>query len=233
MNTNDGRKVKKVTTRRRQRAAGEQRVGPEHLLQPAADEADEGHHHDQRARRGLAERQAVDHLRAAEPLVLLDRALVDVGQHRVGAAEGQQRGLGEEPAHLRQRAVPALRARRAPPSPAPTAPRPTPSTLAKWPREKRACAGVGVSSSISAGAVALLRVAVSAAEREHLRRSAARRSGRSARPPARWPGTACRTRRSRRTPPPRCPTSSAFFSARVPMRCAACSTSAVTAGLMP
>ncbi len=37
--------------------------GPEHLLQPAADEADEGHHHDQRAGRRLAQRQAVDHLR--------------------------------------------------------------------------------------------------------------------------------------------------------------------------
>ena len=40
---------------------------------------------------------------------LLDRALVDVGQHRVGAAEGEQRRLREEGAHLRERALPALR----------------------------------------------------------------------------------------------------------------------------
>ncbi len=37
---------------------------------------------------------------------MLDRALVDVGQHRVRAAEGEQRRLGEEPSHLRERAVP-------------------------------------------------------------------------------------------------------------------------------
>ena len=63
MKRNDGRKVKKVTTQAASSAAGEQGVGPEQRLLPAADEADEGHDHDQRSRRGLAERQAVDHLR--------------------------------------------------------------------------------------------------------------------------------------------------------------------------
>ena len=58
-----------------------------------ADEADERDDHDERSRRRLAEREAVDHLRRREPAVGLDRALVDVGQHRVGAAERQQRGL--------------------------------------------------------------------------------------------------------------------------------------------
>ena len=68
----------------------------------APEQTDEGHHHDQRARRGLAQRQAVDHLRAGEPAEVLHRALVHIGQHRIGAAEGQQRRLGEELAHVVQ-----------------------------------------------------------------------------------------------------------------------------------
>ncbi|MNI55805.1 hypothetical protein D3C73_1107770 [compost metagenome] len=72
-----------------------------------ADKTDEGDNHDQRTWRGFTERQAVDHLRRRQPSVVADRALVDVRQHRVGAAKGQQRGLGEEPGHLGQRAFPA------------------------------------------------------------------------------------------------------------------------------
>lgn len=48
----------------------------------------------------LAEGQAVDHLGGADPAVVFDRTLEHIGQHRVGAAERQQRSLGEEPAHL-------------------------------------------------------------------------------------------------------------------------------------
>lgn len=91
-----------------EQAAGEKHVGAEHLLAPAADEADEGHHHDQRPGRGFAEREPVDHLRGCQPLVVHDRALEHVRQHRIRTAERQQRRLGEEPAHLRRRAVPAL-----------------------------------------------------------------------------------------------------------------------------
>ena len=104
-----------------------------------------------------------------QPVILVDRALVDVGQHRVGAAEGQQRGLGEEPGHLRERAVRALRQRRAPPSEAPRAPGPATRTVARCAREKRACCGVGVSSSIRAGPYAVVRRVVAAAEHEMLR----------------------------------------------------------------
>jgi hypothetical protein len=35
---------------------------------------------------------------------MLDAALIDVGQHRIGAAESDQRGLGEEHPHVVQRA---------------------------------------------------------------------------------------------------------------------------------
>ncbi|MCY1455671.1 hypothetical protein D9M71_728200 [compost metagenome] len=38
---------------------------------------------------------------------MADSPLIDIGQHRIGTAESQQRRLGEEPAHLRQCAVPA------------------------------------------------------------------------------------------------------------------------------
>ena len=39
---------------------------------------------------------------------MLDRRLVDIGQNGIGTAKGQQRSFGEEPAHLRQRVLPAL-----------------------------------------------------------------------------------------------------------------------------
>ncbi len=61
-----------------------------------AEERDELHDHDQRARRGLGEGEAADHLAGCEPAVDLDGLLGDVGQHGVGAAEGDQRGAGEE-----------------------------------------------------------------------------------------------------------------------------------------
>ena len=61
-----------------------------------AHEADELHDHDQRAGRGLGQAQAIQHLAGLEPAVGLDRLLRDVGQHGVGAAEGDDRHLAEE-----------------------------------------------------------------------------------------------------------------------------------------
>ena len=78
--------------------AEEECVGSEHLARPAADEAHERDDHEQRTRRRLAQHQAVDHLRRADPAMRLDRALDDVGQHGIGAAEGDARSPGEEPA---------------------------------------------------------------------------------------------------------------------------------------
>ncbi|MOA04000.1 hypothetical protein D3C78_1235320 [compost metagenome] len=82
-------------------------IRPEDLKHVGADEPDEGDDHDQRTRGGFTKRQAVDHLRRRQPSIVTDRALIDIRQHRVGAAKGQQRGLGEEPGHLGQRAFPA------------------------------------------------------------------------------------------------------------------------------
>jgi diguanylate cyclase (GGDEF)-like protein len=92
---------------RAQAARERDRFRPERRPAPGADEPDEGDDHDQRARCGLAEGKAVDHLRGRKPVVMLDGALVDVGQHRVSAAEREQRRLGEEPRHLREDVVPA------------------------------------------------------------------------------------------------------------------------------
>ena len=156
--------------RRAATPASERAIGAEDRLRPAADEADERDHHDQRPRRGLAERQAVDHLRRRQP-VLLDRALVDVRQHRVGAAERQQRRLGEEPRHLRQRRLPAA-ARPAPPAAPPTAPRHDRTDAPSRAPRKRACAGVGVSSSMSAGPMPSLPARVAAAAAKLCRREA-------------------------------------------------------------
>ena len=59
-------------------------------------EADELQHHDQRARRGLGHAEAVEHLARLQPVIMLDRLLGDIGQHRIGAAERHHRHLGEE-----------------------------------------------------------------------------------------------------------------------------------------
>ena len=104
MKMNEGRKVNKVATAAPATPAASCADGPNSRVGPAADEADKGDNHDQRAGSGFAERQAVDHLAGGQPVVVFDAALVDVGQHGIGAAEGHQRGLGEEPAHLRERA---------------------------------------------------------------------------------------------------------------------------------
>ena len=61
-----------------------------------AEERDELHDHDQRARRGLRQGEAPDHLAGRQPAVGLDGRLRDVGEHGVGAAEGHQRHAAEE-----------------------------------------------------------------------------------------------------------------------------------------
>ena len=58
----------------------------------------------ERPRRRLRQRDAVERLRRRQPAVLAHRRVGDVGQHRVGAAEGHQRGDAEEQVELtRQR----------------------------------------------------------------------------------------------------------------------------------
>src|SRR5919199_3474101 len=51
-------------------------------------------------RRRLGHAEPVQHLARREPVVTLDGLLGDVGQHRVGAAEGDHRHLGEEQGDL-------------------------------------------------------------------------------------------------------------------------------------
>ena len=65
-----------------------------------AHEAHELQHHDQRPRGRLRQTEADRHLAGLEPSVRPDGRLVDVGEHGVRAAERDDRGLGEEPAHL-------------------------------------------------------------------------------------------------------------------------------------
>ena len=74
------------------------------------DEADEGVDHDQRARGGLAEGQAGDHVLGGKPAVVVDGGVGDERQHRVGAAEGDQRGDGEEAGELADQAAERRRA---------------------------------------------------------------------------------------------------------------------------
>ena len=51
--------------------------------------------------RRLRHAEAVEHLARLEPAVVLDRLLRDIGQHRIGAAEGHHRHLAEEDGDLR------------------------------------------------------------------------------------------------------------------------------------
>jgi hypothetical protein len=74
---------------------------------PAADEADELQHHDERAGRGLGEGEAAHHLRMRKPAVGFDGLLRDIGQHGVSSAEGDERGFAKEEALLGLRAAPA------------------------------------------------------------------------------------------------------------------------------
>ena len=76
-------------------------------------EADELHHHDQRPRGGLGHAEPVEHLAGLEPAIGLDRLLRHVGEHGIGAAEGDDGHLREEDADIaedvdRCRAAPAM-----------------------------------------------------------------------------------------------------------------------------
>ncbi len=81
--------------------AGEHRGEGARLLMRGV-EADETQHQDQRPRRRLCERQAIDHVAGGEPAIALHRLLRDVGEHGIGAAESDHCHLGEEQAHLRE-----------------------------------------------------------------------------------------------------------------------------------
>jgi len=69
------------------------------------EEADELHHHDQRPRGGLGHAEPVQHLAGLEPAVRLDRLLRHVGEHGVGAAEGDHSHLREKPADRGERVI--------------------------------------------------------------------------------------------------------------------------------
>jgi hypothetical protein len=61
-----------------------------------AHEADELGDHDQRPRRRLGHAEPVQHLARRQPAVVLHRLLRDVGEHRIGAAEGDDGHDAEE-----------------------------------------------------------------------------------------------------------------------------------------
>src|SRR5207342_3678712 len=70
-----------------------------------AKEADELHHHDQRAGCRLGKGEAIEHLSGREPVECLDGLLRYIGEHGVCAAEGHHRGLAEEDAFACEHAV--------------------------------------------------------------------------------------------------------------------------------
>src|SRR6266568_49950 len=68
----------------------------------SSEEANEDPDRDERARRGLSQRQCVDHLAVGDPSVGRDRTFADVRQHRVGATEREEPDLGEEPGDVEE-----------------------------------------------------------------------------------------------------------------------------------
>ena len=67
------------------------------------EEADELEHHDQRSGRGFGKAEAVEHLAGFQPAIMLDRLLPDIGEHRIGAAEGDHRRRSRRRSRSRRR----------------------------------------------------------------------------------------------------------------------------------
>ena len=87
-----GVKVTQVV-RRPPSVAGQQRRQGTGLAE-GGQKADELRDHDQRPGRRLGHAEAVQHLAWLQPVIVLDRLLGDIGQYRVGAAEGDDGHLG-------------------------------------------------------------------------------------------------------------------------------------------
>ena len=85
-----------------------QAIRTKYGLDIATDKANEGDNHDERPRCRFTQRQAINHLGRRQPAIAVHSPLIDIGQHGIGAAEGQQGSLGEEPAHLRQGVLPTV-----------------------------------------------------------------------------------------------------------------------------
>ncbi len=106
-NPKETRDERRPRSNQRTERACEQRRESARMI-PAAHEADELQNHDERSRCCLGETEAVHHLTWLKPAIGSGRLLRDVGQNRVGAAEGDHRGFAEEETFLEQCGVPAL-----------------------------------------------------------------------------------------------------------------------------
>src|SRR5260370_25219646 len=63
---------------------------------PRAEKTDELQNHDQRTRRGLDKTEPIQHLGRGQPMIMLDRLLRDIREHRIGAAESDDGGFAEK-----------------------------------------------------------------------------------------------------------------------------------------
>ena len=113
--------------------------------------------HDQRPGRRLGHAEAVEHLARLEPAIGADRLLCDIGEHRIGAAEGHHRHLARRRWRCRRRRCPVQQRARAPRparARAPTQhrrPRSAPSRVAA--RHRRPCSSPSsVAASATCGA---------------------------------------------------------------------------------
>ena len=75
------------------------------MLVPSAREADELQNHDERAGRGFRETEAVHHLPWFQPMEMVDGVLRHVRQHRIRAAESDDRRFTEKNSFPKNRLV--------------------------------------------------------------------------------------------------------------------------------
>ena len=83
-----GRKVKKVAIAEAIKAEANTGIGAKNFLYPASNETDKSNDHDERTRGSFAQGKPIDHLDGSQPVVMFHRTLVDIGQNRIGSAEG-------------------------------------------------------------------------------------------------------------------------------------------------
>ncbi len=212
-------------------SAGQERIVPAGLAE-GAEETDELEDHDQRPRRGLGHPETVEHLGGREPSVGAHRLLRHVGEHGIGAAEGDQSHLREEDADVgeyvaRTQGEHQHRHRR------------QPERQRDRPRHQRAAPGRGRHPGHLRAEQRLGVVDMGAADRPVA--AARAKAGSPARAPRNPISAAASTISGNGAPKAKIATNdsaaiarmASFFSARRPRRTTACRTMASTAALSP
>src|SRR5882724_1754592 len=72
---------------------------------PRAEETDKLQNHNERAGRCFGETEPIEHLRRGKPMIMLDRLLRDIREHRIGAAESNDGSFAEKDSFAKNRVI--------------------------------------------------------------------------------------------------------------------------------